>query len=385
MVYYLIGSSVLKANEETWRRIQQEAGVAATNGANGSGRPLTFEKEKFNMGNLDFLWFMENQLSKLDTQIESNLKKIEKQVEELDKTHKGFQIETREDGRKPIETYIYNFKWDDTRFPRTNLNEVYKNMNHRALVVEAEFRNKTQSYNDKKNALNQLSKKEGSTFVTRDLVDILKKPLVDDRDFIYSEYLTTGVIVVPKAKIPLFQPECESLHELIVPNTLKQFRIEGDDNYTLWRIVYFKLAHEELNNDLKKRFGATLREFHFNPMESHTREESKKILENEALQLQKNILELCDRYYSDLFSAYVHLKFLRLLIDSVLRYGIKERIFICIIKPNDGKEKKVHAGLTKIFADPNQAGMYGAKEEIDDAEDFYPYAFVQVNAPEKKK
>jgi len=29
--------------------------------------------------------------------------------------------------------------------------------------------------------------------------------------------------------------------------------------------------------------------------------------------------------------------------------------------------------------------MYGAKEEIDDAEDFYPYAFVQINTPEKKK
>ena len=41
MVYFLIGSSVLKSNEETWRRIQQESGVATTNGSNGSGRPLT--------------------------------------------------------------------------------------------------------------------------------------------------------------------------------------------------------------------------------------------------------------------------------------------------------------------------------------------------------
>ena len=57
------------------------------------------------MVNLDFLWFMENELSKLDTQIESNLKKIEKQVEELDKTHKGFQIETREDGRSNSENW----------------------------------------------------------------------------------------------------------------------------------------------------------------------------------------------------------------------------------------------------------------------------------------
>lgn len=51
------------------------------------------------MGNLDFLWFMENQLAKLDTQIESNLKKIEKQVDEMDKAHRGFQVDTREEGR----------------------------------------------------------------------------------------------------------------------------------------------------------------------------------------------------------------------------------------------------------------------------------------------
>jgi len=38
-------------------------------------------------------------------------------------------------------------------------------------------------------------------------------------------------------------------------------------------------------------YSATLREFAYNPMESHTREESKKILENEALQLQVLPLE----------------------------------------------------------------------------------------------
>jgi len=388
MVYFLIGTNLIqKNNEETWRRIQTESAVGQVPnaGSNGSGKPITLEKESFNMGNLDFLWFMENQLSKLDTQIESNLKKIEKQVDEMDKTHRGFQIDTREEGRRPIETYIYNFKWDDTKYPRTNLNEVYKNMTHRVLLIEAEFRNKTQAFNDKRNALSQLNKKEGSNFVTKDLAEILKKPVVNDKDFVYSDYLATGVVVVPKFNLQAFQAEGENVSEYIVPGTIKQFRIDDDDSFSLWRIIYFKSAHEEIANELKNKFKSTLREFTYDPNESQRREAKRNVLKSETEQLTKSVLELCDRYYSDLFSAYVHLKVLRLLIDSVLRYGIKERIFTCIIKPYEGKEKKVHAGLTKIFADPNQAGMYGAKEEIDDSEDFYPYAFVQINAPEKKK
>jgi len=119
MVYFLIGTNLIqKNNEETWRRIQTESAVGQVPnaGSNGSGKPITvkynyasifnlaqLEKESFNMGNLDFLWFMENQLSKLDTQIESNLKKIEKQVDEMDKTHRGFQIDTREEGRSNSE------------------------------------------------------------------------------------------------------------------------------------------------------------------------------------------------------------------------------------------------------------------------------------------
>lgn len=385
MVYFLIGSSVQKGSEETWKRVQSEAGVAQANGSNGSAKPINLDKESFNMGNLDFLWFMENQLSKLDTQIESNLKKIEKQVDEMDKTHRGFQIDTREEGRKPVETYIYNFKWDDTKYPRTNLNEVYKNMSHRVLLIEAEFRNKTQAFSDKRSALTQVSKKEGSNFLTKDFAEVLKKPLVSEKDFVYSENLVTAIVVVPKGNVQEFQRSYEEVSEYIVPGIAKQFKIEEDDPYTLWRIVYLRKAHEEIVNEMRTRFKATVREFTYDPTESQRREARRNLLKSETEQLTKTVLDLCDRYYSDLFSAYIHLKVLRLLIDCVLRYGIKDKVFTCVIKPNDGKEKKIHAGLTKIFADPNQGGMYGAKEEIDDAEDFYPYSFIQINAPEKKK
>lgn len=42
-----------------------------------------------------------------------------------------------------------------------------------------------------------MQKKEGNLLV-RDLVDVLKEPHAKQKDFVYSEYLTTLVAIVPK-------------------------------------------------------------------------------------------------------------------------------------------------------------------------------------------
>lgn len=73
---------------------------------------------KFKMGNLDSLMFINDNLIKQDTTIESLLKKIERQY--LDITEKNsydFVIESRE-GTFNADQYLMNFKWDDSRFPR---------------------------------------------------------------------------------------------------------------------------------------------------------------------------------------------------------------------------------------------------------------------------
>jgi V-type H+-transporting ATPase subunit C len=33
----------------------------------------------------------------------------------------------------------------------------------------------------------------------------------------------------------------------------------------------------------------------------------------------------------------------------------------------------------KLFCEPNQVGMYGTKEELEDTEDFYPFVYIPVN------
>lgn len=50
-----------------------------------------------------------------------------------------------------------------------------------------------------------------------------------------------------------------------------------------------------------------------------------------------------------------------------------------ILKPGNGKEKKVVTDLMRIFCDPSQMGMYGTKEELEDTEDFYPFCYIPIN------
>lgn len=65
-----------------------------------------------------------------------------------------------------------------------------------------------------------MAKKEGNLLV-KDLVDVLKDPIVKPRDFIYSDYLTTLVAIVPKAQISEWLACYEFLSEYVVPKSAK--------------------------------------------------------------------------------------------------------------------------------------------------------------------
>lgn len=64
----------------------------------------------------------------------------------------------------------------------------------------------------------------------------------------------------------------------------------------------------------------------------------------------------CENQFSELYITYIHLKYLRFLVDSVMRFGIAEKTINLLIQPGQGKEKKVTQALLKIFSDPSQIG-----------------------------
>lgn len=96
MVYILIGSQVTHGNNErTFAEVKNSA-LSGTLGAAGNGQILELERDKFRMGNLDSLMYLNEALMKMEVQLENNLKKIERQYDEVMtvKGFNGFKIES---------------------------------------------------------------------------------------------------------------------------------------------------------------------------------------------------------------------------------------------------------------------------------------------------
>ena len=72
---------------------------------------------------------------------------------------------------------------------------------------------------------------------------------------------------------------------------------------------------------------------------------------------------------------------MRAFIDGVLRFGIPPRFYIGIVKPNKGMEKVILSKLNEKFEDPSMKGMYGAKDDTNDTEDFFSFVSIPLTSP----
>lgn len=217
MVYFLIGTQIKGNNlNNTITDIRNQVGSNAN-----LVKAIDTEKKKFKSEGLDPLMHLNDQMLKTDTAMESLLRKIERQY--LDITEKltyDFKVKTV-DGELNLDQYLTSFKWDDAKFPRNvHMTDIVKTLNQKMHVCDHGVRNKTTAYQDAKNASFQVSKKEGN-LCTKDLVDVLKPPLVSPKDFWYSDFVTTLIAIVPKTQEFEWKKHYESFSDNVIPGSAK--------------------------------------------------------------------------------------------------------------------------------------------------------------------
>ena len=166
------------------------------------------------------------------------------------------------------------------------------------------------------------------------------------------------------------------MSENIIPDSLHQFNYEDKDGYTLWSIKLLKIPLnvnleknpiEEFVKNMKDKLKYLIifitfyknrihvREFNFIAGESQKKTIQLIELETKTQSLLTTLKQSCEQSYSDLFVTYMHLKHLRFVVESVMRFG-QEKFLACILQPYQGKEKRIQQGLLKLFDDSSQVG-----------------------------
>ncbi|KAF4756197.1 hypothetical protein FOZ62_009431 [Perkinsus olseni] len=349
--------------------------------------------ENLKFGSFDSLIRLVDDLSKQDSQVEAVLRRIERQLLELDpKTE--FKVVSQRSSLS-CEEYISKFHWDDAKFPRTrNIQDNLSLLLTSIQKLDEEVKSKSQTFSDLKTQYTQMSKKDAGSYAQRDLTDVVTPKSVRDGDFVETEHLTTVVVVVPRGQDQEFLSKYEAAASKVVPQSAIPLNLPADkDGAKLYRVVVFKNSVEEFSSNMRHaRFNC--RDFTYDAAKYDELQSAKAHMESEVKKQEAFLKRVCAAAFSDTLVGWMHLKAMRTFVEAVLRFGVPPNFaaFIAVVgKKSQAKPVKLRAELMDVFSSSGLFGknyLSGAKTEKqqgsaatdeEGSSEYYPYVSLSFS------
>uniref|UniRef100_A0A8C5V8Q4 V-type proton ATPase subunit C n=1 Tax=Microcebus murinus TaxID=30608 RepID=A0A8C5V8Q4_MICMU len=391
----------------------------------------------FKVGTLDSLVGLSDELGKLDIFAESLIKRMAQSVAEVMEDSKGKVQENllANGGLKEkmkclkidLTSFVTHFEWDMAKYPaKQPLVGVVDTLAKQLAQIETDLKTRTAAYNTLKTNLENLQKKSTGNLFTRTLSDIVSK-----EDFVLdSEYLVTLLVIVPKSNYTQWQKTYESLSDMVVPRSTKL--ITEDSEGGLFTVTLFRKVIDDFKTKAKEN-KFTVREFYYDEKEiKREREELSRLLSDKKQQYQTSCVALkkgsstfpdhkvkvtplghpdrpaagqTDREresegegegpllrwlkvnFSEAFIAWIHIKALRVFVESVLRYGLPVNFQAVLLQPHKkSSTKRLREVLNSVFRHLDQvaaASILDASVEIPglqlNNQDYFPYVYFRID------
>lgn len=398
-----------------------------------------FPIPQLKIGTLDSLMSLSEELQKIDPVIHSIVLKFEKSYTELitndtvddDKSNtqqshnsnsvnKQLQpsIDLRVDDNTSAVDYIKKFKWNDIRFnKRVALNQLIDTAVNECTHADEDLKKKQGEYSEIKSQLTAIERVEFGSLQTRSLSEYIKS-----NDIIDTENLCTLFVVVPRSRANEFQSEyaewnadiTKLMKQSSITNEHKQSDISSIDTRVLPGHIKpvvpgsLRLIYDGINEDsilyrvivLRKgadQYKQALRDHRVTVRvwseSSGADELSNKQryteLKHKRKQLWNHLVRFTKTMYGELYINFIHIKAIRLYVESVLRYGLPVDIKAILIEPHKSKERNLRDALKKLFQ-YNTNNKNTNNDAIDaeatmnglDNDEFYPYVYVPLKVSE---
>jgi len=132
-----------------------------------------FEVPNFRIGTYDSLMTLSDDLKKVDTYVEGQLKRIAGYYWKV--TDKKDDVVIHFDHVRP-DDYLKAFIWDSAHYSvRKQLSEITENIQAEVGKIEEDLRIKVSAFTSVEAILNKVHKDETGSLLTRDLTNVLKK------------------------------------------------------------------------------------------------------------------------------------------------------------------------------------------------------------------
>nr|XP_050866623.1 V-type proton ATPase subunit C isoform X2 [Vespula vulgaris] len=280
-----------------------------------------------------------------------------------------------------LPSYITRFQWDMAKYPiKQSLRNIADIISKQVGQIDADLKTKSTTYNNLKGSLQNLEKKQTGSLLTRNLADLVKK----EHFILDSEYLSTLLVIVPKSNFHEWYSGYEKLTKMIVPRSTQL--ITEDSEYGLFTITLFKKVIEEFKlHAREKKF--IVRDFTYNEEElAAGKNEITKLVTDKKKQFG-SLVRWLKVNFSECFCAWIHVKALRVFVESVLRYGLPVNFQAILLQPHKKCMKRLRDVLNQLYAhlDSSATASSQNQDSVDipglgfGQSDYFPYVYYKIN------
>lgn len=374
--YWLISAPGDKTCQQTWETMNN-----LTSKQNSLCENFKFHIPDLKVGTLDQLVGLSDDLGKLDVYVEQSTRKISAYLGDVLEDQRDKLYENLQANNNDLTTYITRFQWDLAKYPtKQSLRNIADIISKQVGQIDADLKTKSAAYNNLKGNLQNLEKKQTGSLLTRNLADLVKR----EHFILDSEYLTTLLVIVPKPMINDWNTNYEKITDMIVPRSSQL--ITQDNDYALCTVSLFKKVVDEFKLHARER-KFVVREFTYNEEEMAAgKNEITKLVTDKKKQFGP-LVRWLKVNFSETFCAWVHVKALRVFVESVLRYGLPVNFQAILIHPSKKNTKRLRDVLNQLYGhlDGSAASSGGNADNVDipglgfGQSEYYPYVYYKLN------
>lgn len=374
--YWLISAPGDKTCQQTWETMNN-----LTSKQNNLCENFKFHIPDLKVGTLDQLVGLSDDLGKLDAYVEQSTRKIAAYLGDVLEDQRDKLYENLQANNNDLTTYITRFQWDLAKYPtKQSLRNIADIISKQVGQIDADLKTKSAAYNNLKGNLQNLEKKQTGSLLTRNLADLVKR----EHFILDSEYLTTLLVIVPKQMVNDWNTNYEKITAMIVPRSSQL--ITQDNDYALCSVTLFKKVVDEFKLHARER-KFVVREFTYNEEElAAGKNEITKLVTDKKKQFGP-LVRWLKVNFSECFCAWIHVKALRVFVESVLRYGLPVNFQAILIHPSKKNTKRLRDVLMQLYGhlDGSAASSGGNADNVDipglgfGQSEYYPYVFYKLN------
>ncbi|KEG15105.1 vacuolar ATP synthase subunit c [Trypanosoma grayi] len=332
------------------------------------------------VGTLDSLIEASDDLSKLDPQLENAVEKLIGLMEEISQKPRAVVTALRINQTQEMTPagYIKNFLWSSAQFDtKEGVQSLIEKLSRISSSVEERVRVLFTEYNDTRNKLNAATRKSQGNLSVKPIRELVALYNQQNQCFVETEMLVTIFVAVPAASQKDWTETYWSLNEFICPQSNRV--VAEDKEYVLNSIVTFRKAMDDVKMACrKKRF--IVREI--DGADDLSVIEIKE-LNQKAEKERKTLYTVVWQQYSVCYVAWIHVKALRVFVESLLKYGLPPRCIPVVLQVDSKKEMEIRKKISQLY--PNLISPLANEPTTDTGALQYEYPYVSLKVTNIQK